>query len=392
MLEKMTSQRQRGLSLVELMIALALGLLLLGAVLQLFQGSRATYTTAEALARVQENGRFALTLIKPDLREIGVAGFCAGEVPVRNHLRTDCPGFVNEIFDASQGLFGYNFVGTGRFQAYTTPTNLNPAGIARNQWIARTPNGGTLNLPEPLQNRVVPGTDVFILRRPEIVPGVTAAGNTPSNASSINLTGPHGLAPNEIVLITNCATHADLFQNIQGGGGGGGTQATALASGSASCTNPGPGNRNLNWSTSYGPGMQLFRVRTNAYFIGFNADRGEPGLYRANLSTSTNTPVIEELVEGVESMQVLFGMSNPANLGGDGQSVDLWLGAHEVSDWGLVIAVRISLLVRSPAPAGGERIVQTFDLLTTDVTTPQDGRLRQPFSTTITLRNRQLVL
>lgn len=62
---------QRGLTLVELMVALVLGLFLLAVVGTLFLGSKQTYRTQENLARMQENGRFVLDLLGRNVREAG---------------------------------------------------------------------------------------------------------------------------------------------------------------------------------------------------------------------------------------------------------------------------------------------------------------------------------
>lgn len=69
----MNSRRpmQQGLSLVELLVALALSMLLISGFLQIFMSVRATYATGEALARVQENGRFALDLLTQHARQAG---------------------------------------------------------------------------------------------------------------------------------------------------------------------------------------------------------------------------------------------------------------------------------------------------------------------------------
>lgn len=53
----------RGLTLIELMVAIALGLLLVAVVIQIYVGSRATYNKQEDLSRLQENGRVALDVI-----------------------------------------------------------------------------------------------------------------------------------------------------------------------------------------------------------------------------------------------------------------------------------------------------------------------------------------
>lgn len=78
--------RQTGLSLIELMISITLGLLLLAGVINLFIGSRQSYQTQETLARLQEAGRFSMDFIVQDLRRAGYWGGNAdvsslGEVP-----------------------------------------------------------------------------------------------------------------------------------------------------------------------------------------------------------------------------------------------------------------------------------------------------------------------
>lgn len=60
-----------GFSLLELMVALALGLLLSVGILSLFQGTSHTNKVQNGLARLQENGRFAVTRMQNDLRMAG---------------------------------------------------------------------------------------------------------------------------------------------------------------------------------------------------------------------------------------------------------------------------------------------------------------------------------
>lgn len=62
---------QTGFSIIELMISLVLGLLLMTGVIQVFLSSRQTYATNEAIARQQENGRFALEFIARSARMAG---------------------------------------------------------------------------------------------------------------------------------------------------------------------------------------------------------------------------------------------------------------------------------------------------------------------------------
>ncbi len=68
--------RPAGFSLLEIMIALALGLLLSIGIMTLFSGTSRTNKLQDALARLQENGRFAVTRIERDLR-MSAGQFCS---------------------------------------------------------------------------------------------------------------------------------------------------------------------------------------------------------------------------------------------------------------------------------------------------------------------------
>ena len=381
------ARAQCGLSLIELMVALALGLLVIAAMIQLFAGNRATFASNEALGRVQENGRFSMEIIKRELRSGNFYGTCAAQIPVRNHLRTDCGDEITEVFDDDRAIIGWEFLGTGvaaDYDALTDESDLIPSAGNLDRW--RSTAGANHSLPAFLDGRVVPGSDVILIRVPEPVPGITQDGTgMAASDSTIDLSANSTLETGQIVLTTNCSTGADLFHNRSGS-----TQSELTAS-AGTCSTPGPGNRGLNWSTAYNDTMQIFRVRVIAFYIGYNTTTGEPGLYRADLSRGISNAVHEELVGGVESMQVLYGYSSPAP-DGDGQSVDFWISGDQVPDWDYVIGTRIALLVRSSENMGAGVLRRTFDLAGTAFTHPQDGRLRQPFFASISLRNQQLVL
>jgi hypothetical protein len=67
-------KRSTGTTLIELMIAMTLGSLLLIGALRVFTGARASYRSAESLARLHENLRFAQGIVKADVQ---LAGFPA---------------------------------------------------------------------------------------------------------------------------------------------------------------------------------------------------------------------------------------------------------------------------------------------------------------------------
>ena len=375
------SRRSAGFSLVELMVAITLGLLLTAGMVQLFSSTKVTFRTNDALARVQENGRFTLEMLKRELREAGTNGFCAAQLEVRSHL--DSADTLDEIFDAGRLIIGWNYAGTSSGNDFTVPEDLTPpAGTG--SWSG-TDIGA---LPGALAGQVVPGSDVLIVRRQQPIPGVTAS-NT--NNSAIDLNTNHGLEDNPVVMITDCATGADLFQVTNN------ENATAfnLGAGAGGAT---PGNNTggcgggLCWSTTYDDSMQAFEIVVNAYYIGLSA-RGEPALFEVDLSRDQADVQPQELVGGVESMQIQYGFSrNPP--AGDGQHVDDWLSADQIpaDGWAQVIAMRLGFIVRSDENADGSPVEQTFDLSDVNVGTQGDGRMRHAFSTTIALRNRLITL
>lgn len=80
--------RQSGISLVELMVALVVGLLLLGGITQIYVSSQRSYTAIEQLSRMQESGRFAVDAITQDLRR---AGYWGGNVDLTTNAGTPGP-------------------------------------------------------------------------------------------------------------------------------------------------------------------------------------------------------------------------------------------------------------------------------------------------------------
>lgn len=64
-------RRNRGFSLVELMVAMAIGLFLTLVIAQLFLGSKQSYRTQDDMSRLQENARYAVTLLSRQLRAAG---------------------------------------------------------------------------------------------------------------------------------------------------------------------------------------------------------------------------------------------------------------------------------------------------------------------------------
>ena len=73
--------RVQGFTLIELMIAMVLGLLVLGAALAVFQSNQKTFSANEGQNRVQENARIAYEMMGKDIRSVGSSA-CSSEAMV----------------------------------------------------------------------------------------------------------------------------------------------------------------------------------------------------------------------------------------------------------------------------------------------------------------------
>jgi type IV pilus assembly protein PilW len=128
------------------------------------------------------------------------------------------------------------------------------------------------------------------------------------------------------------------------------------------------------------------------FYIGKRSDTATnlPSLFRRSLSSTGIAGTAEELVEGVENMQILYGenTNNDSN-----NTADRFVPADNVTDWDAVVSVRITLLVMSlednlvsvAQPYTYNGVV--YNGGTGNGAAPPDKRLRRVFTTTINLRN-----
>ena len=102
---RFAGKRQQGLSLVELMISITIGLIVMSALTYIFVGSRGAYRTNENLARVQETGRFALDYIAQDMRMVSFAGCRSRNLTAANTLVIARPAVT--FTGVADGLRGF---------------------------------------------------------------------------------------------------------------------------------------------------------------------------------------------------------------------------------------------------------------------------------------------
>ena len=79
--------RARGVSLIELLVAVTIGGLLIFGATKVYVDSRATYEVNETAARLQETARYALSVMEPDLRMSNYRGLVKGAGMVVDQAR-----------------------------------------------------------------------------------------------------------------------------------------------------------------------------------------------------------------------------------------------------------------------------------------------------------------
>ena len=142
-------------------------------------------------------------------------------------------------------------------------------------------------------------------------------------------------------------------------------------------SNGGPGNVSNDLGHAFEMNSQVVPMRTVAYYIGTSV-AGRTGLWRIAGAAGA-----EELVEGVERMELRFGEDTTGD-----RIADTYNTAGGVANWANVMTVSLALLVRSTDEYGGERDAKTYKLLDKNFIAPNDRHVRQVFVTTATLRNR----
>ena len=344
----------RGFSLIELMVAMTLSLILLGGVIAIFSSSRATYETTDRLSRIQESGRFALDSMVRDLRATGFIG-CSQLANFTNTLKTPS----NVFWDFGTSVQGFDGQGSAWVPGIDTTVITAPAPTTNTDiLVARIP------LPGARQVRVM--SNLAATTDPVVVdPGLQA-----------------NFKAQDILMISDCNARA-VFEVTA-------VNANQLSHATSNATASTPGNATGNLGYAYfgdndQGGAEVVPMQTVIYYIGTRtgAPAGTPpSLFRRVAGINA-----EELVEGVENMQLAFGQAT-------GAGTVTYRKAANVTNWNNVVSVNIALLVRSQSQYGTDRDQATYDLidstLGTRVPAANDRHMRQVFATTVSLRNTTL--
>lgn len=319
-----------GFTLVELMIAIVLGLLLTAVVAEVYINSKKTYRVSDNLARVQESGRYILEELGRDLRMAGYVG-CAKFVPITNNAKPPTSAWLA----FSQAVNGYE--------------------------LPSVPGGLTVA-------EVLAGTDVIQVQR-AIGGDLRLAGNYAPNNANIQITSNlYSYQAGDVLLISDCSS-ADIF----------GANSVSSGGGNVTITHSTSNNLTPKLSKIYTPSAEIMKLSTNIYYIGTGAS-GCPANTLCRKALSGITLVAQPLIDNVENLQIDYGEDTNADT-----SADKYVDATTVGNWSNVVSVRFSLLVRTGESTLADS-AQTYTYYGTSHTAT-DRYMRRVFTETVTLRN-----
>jgi len=348
---------------VELLVAAALGLIVLGAVLASFAGSRAASRATTGTSQLADSGRFALASLSQSLRS---AGYFACNSTTINAPAVEVPGSsVGLTF--TQAVTGYEAAGSaplGTVALVPTPIASGSAGSWLNALDGKL-LGTAITLPSnpPSGGNVGPiaGSDVLVVHGTQTGSAPVYVTAVPSDSDFTVNAVPATWQTGQIAAVSNCMTSAIFVM----------TTLTPLDIGHTPFSTPG-----------FAPGSMIQPVSTTAYYIGPGED-GDAALYAATANQGSGTFSATEIAPDIENLQVLYGIDS-----GSQGAVTQYVTADQIGASATVYSVEIAVLAASALNAVTPPTApQSYSLLGTTVTAPIDSRRRQVFTTTVALRD-----
>lgn len=425
--------RQSGFSMVELMVALVLGVILTSGVISVFISSKNTYNTNNSLGEVEDGGRYALGFMAPVVTLAGNTG-CSRPTTLNNELNSSyLTGTTGNapLYDFGTAVYGYEATGTGinatipsnggetvssGTESYPTPdtsagdwtpalTNNDPKKVLSNA-LNISGVGGVLKYSDVLvvhealsSTNAGSGTATGSVSVAGIGSDAASVYVTPSSVTSTPYTAAT-FTQNEFAIATGCNSSGIgyAFQitsvNTSAGTLGYAGSAAANTPGNISAWTPQPitGSNVLPTTDSVQPATAY------VFYVGQGADKW-PALWEGFLSTTGSTAgtlVTQQLVSGVENMQVLYGVDS------DGvDKIPNYFATADVvdaaSNWSKVVAVRVALIMQSDNNAVDKAPTSSTNVYmlgsgrgyadNTILALPTDRRLRRVFVQTFSFRN-----
>ena len=336
---------QRGFTMVELMVALLLGLVLIGGVINVFLTSGQTLRVNQNLSRVHENARFAIEMFSREIREAGMVP--CGSTLSANVLRGSggsVPWWASTYDGMVRGFDdGQNSTAIKGFGASTADRVGGTDALLILLPSSHEADLRRLASHDPAENSF---TDASVIStavksrydsRPALVCDGKSAALLQIGAASVSL-GEYDYGTGTY----NCSMN--------------------LGSADAACATTTP--------RTFDAGAQLTRWDPAFWYIGHNA-RGTKSLYRVGIKLNSSTGAVEndvqEMVPDVENMQIDYLTRNRDN---DNVLATDWVAASAftggwTSTTAEVVAARVKLTLRSTEAVGEGNVplTRTFVIL-----------------------------
>ncbi|MHB1273754.1 MAG: prepilin-type N-terminal cleavage/methylation domain-containing protein [Rhodanobacter sp.] len=333
-------RRAHGFTLIELMVAMLLGLIVIAGVVSVFLAGQQSYRTNQALGDVQDGSRLAFEMMARDIRDAGLTG-CNNNGRIANVLKPPTgSGWWTNLGLAVQGYDDTQVDPAVAFGTTSSP-------------VTRVANTDSLQLIGAVDS------------------GLSVAATPSSTAANFKLNDPTSdLVKGDVIIVCD-PDHAAIAQitNYQS------TNVTVVHE--TGTGTPGNCSKGLGYPTDcsnpngntyqFGPNSQVFKLGATDWFIGNSANAASGrSLYRMNVvnTAGTPTPTPQEMVPDVTDMQILYHQK-----GGAGFVNATTVGA---ANWATVDAAQVTLTVQSTDQRAG-----------TDV-----KPISRTFTATTTLRNR----
>lgn len=355
--------RNHGFTLVELLVALVLGLVLVGGALNMVVSNRNTVRLTENVMRLQENARTAFEMMARDIREAGQIPCGIPDTPnsvaqIGNVIRSPKTSSVVPWWANWEGGALRGFANT------TDTTDIVPFGLATNDRVS--------------------GTAAILTMQAGGAEQVIVSQTTPVSTNfEMTLQSVDGLSADDVVLACDLNSAA-IFQL--------GTVSAGLKTidytpsfTSYNCSGdlgaPTPPNCGATSAKEFSPSGVVAPLKTTFWYIGYNSD-GRKSLYRTYLKKAGGGVIVaepQEVLPGVKDMQIQY-LTVDLSVAATPVLASNWVNADSITDWSKASLNQVM----------GVKLTLTFE--TEDAVSTTNTTLERESVHIISLRSRETLL
>lgn len=390
-MKKINKHKLNGMSLIELLTAITIGLMLMAGAVSLFVTNKRVFRETGQMGYLQENARFAIDQLTKDIRMAGFMGCHHDSSKVKNYIAGITPA-SGSLYDTAYGIEGINdnavkWSPSNNTDVGTPGTGLGIRVSDTDGITVRYLSGEYWNVVEDNDKA---GTASGYMASVSGVALVSTVNDHPNTGDAKN-----NFNPGEMLGISDCNA-ADIFQLTTSAPTTNGHIRHEAGGGAAGVF---PGNTAGNFFQVYAAGAKVRRYHAVRYYIG-EGSYGGPSLFRqtfrnvtTNSSGGAQNPEskieTQELLEGIENMQIMYGVDSNNDGAPDEYLVAGDTDLTNPDHWNDVVSVKIALLIRTVDQNFLDQAdTGTYTLLGNTVDPADLNVRRRVYNVTIQLRNR----